>query len=78
MEKLIDTALETLRLAQPASGFRPETPEEWQKLHEAFEQLGYVIFRQTGLEHQDAKNLARKTYGGPGGLMILHLAFSGE
>jgi hypothetical protein len=67
-------AMQLWEAARPASGFCPETEEEWKKLHIAFEEMGYVIFRKSGMSTKTARVLAHQTYGGPAGLAILKMS----
>jgi hypothetical protein len=71
-------AMQLWEAAKPASGFCPATEEEWKKLHIAFEEMGYVIFRKSGMSTKNARALARKTYGGPVGLAVLKISLSEE
>jgi hypothetical protein len=62
--------------ARPASGYRPETPEEWQQLLRAHEEMGYAINREGGMPDKEARELAREIHGGPIGMLLLKIAFS--
>ena len=62
--------------AVPASGFRPETPEEWKRALEAGRELGYAILREGGYPHRDARALAEQIWGGTAGMLMLTLTFS--
>jgi hypothetical protein len=75
MSAHIRKALKMMEAAKPASGFRPETPMEWRKLQQAQEEMGYAMFRETGMSHSDAKVLAHQIYGGLAGMILLDLAF---
>ena len=68
-------AVEMMKAAKPASGFRPETPMEWSKLQRAQEEMGYATFRESGISHGEAKKLAHLIYGGAAGMILLELAF---
>ena len=46
MNKHIKKAMEMMKAAIPASGFRPETPKEWEALQLANEELSYAMFRE--------------------------------
>jgi hypothetical protein len=61
--------------ARPASGFRPETPEEWQRVLRANVEMGYALFREMGMAEGEARKLAKQIHGGPGGLLFLQIAF---
>jgi hypothetical protein len=68
-------ALRIMAAARPASGFRPETAAEWQKLQRAQVEMGYAMFREGGMPHAPAKELAREIFGGAAGMILLDLAF---
>lgn len=78
MTKEFIRAMQKWDAAKPASGFRPETPEEWRKAHIAFEEIGYAILRKAGLSIKKARALAHQTYGGPAGLAILQIGLREE
>lgn len=78
MSKHIKKAFDMLNAAKPPSGFRPETIDEWCRLHRAFEEMGYAMFREAGLSNTQARQMARETFGGPGGLLLLDIGFSKE
>jgi hypothetical protein len=75
MNDYLRKAVEMMEAAKPASGFRPETPAEWKKLQQAQEEMGYAMFREAGMAHSDARELARQIYGGLAGMILLDLAF---
>jgi hypothetical protein len=75
MSKHFHRAMVMLNAAKPASGFRPETPEEWQRLLRAQEEMGYAINRKAGMPDKQARELARQIHGGPGGMLLLQIAF---
>jgi hypothetical protein len=75
MDDYTQYAIEMLEAARPASGFRPETPEEWVKLQNAIEELCFAMFRMSGSSDTAARQLARQIYGGPTGLLLLDLAY---
>ena len=64
------------RKAIPASGFRPETPLEWNRLQRASILGAYYMYRDMGKTKAEAKKLAKLTHGGPAGRLILEAAFS--
>jgi len=68
-------AMQMLEAAKPASGFRPETPDEWLKLLRAHEEMGYAMYRVAGLSDTDARQLARSTHGGSSGMQVLDIAY---
>lgn len=75
MNDYLHKAVELMEAAKPASGLRPETPMEWRKLQRAQEEMGYALFRETGMTHSNARELAHQIYGGQAGLILLDLAF---
>jgi hypothetical protein len=75
MSKYLRRAMAMLDAAKPASGFKPETPEEWQRLLRAQEEMGYAMNREVGLPDKLARDLARQIHGGPGGMLLLQIAF---
>ena len=75
MSAHIRKALQMMEAAKPASRFRPETPMEWRKLQQAQEEMGYAMFREAGMAHKDARELANQIYGGLAGMILLDLAF---
>ena len=70
-------ATQMLEKARPASGYRPETPEEWTRLLEALEELGYAMYRDNGMSSKDARLLAQQTHSGQAGLLLLQIGFLG-
>jgi hypothetical protein len=75
MNKHLLRAIQKFDAAKPSSGFRPQTPEEWQKLQRAQEEFSYAIFRDAGMSHAAAKELAHLIFGGAAGMILLDLAF---
>ena len=75
MTDYLRKAFEVIEAAKPASGFRPQTPQEWRNLHKASEELGYAMFRQGGLDEKAARKLANEIYGGVAGWVLLDIAF---
>lgn len=73
-KKVLRAAAQKLKAAVPASGFRPQTPEEWKRAHEAMTEVGYGMFRLSGASHEQAQELARAIYGGQNGLTLLDAA----
>lgn len=69
-------AMQMVESARPASGYRPETPEEWIRLLPAFEELGYAMYREAGMADKDARRLAQQTHGGQAGLLLLMVGFT--
>ena len=62
--------------AKPASGFRPETPEEWAALQDAAVEFGYAFMRDFGLSHVQATDFAKNVFGGAAGRLIMDIALS--
>lgn len=75
MSKHLRRAMAMLDAAKPASGFKLETPEEWQRLLRAHEEMGYAVNREAGLPDKLARDLARQINGGPCGMLLLQIAF---
>jgi hypothetical protein len=69
-------AMQMLEAAKPASGFRPETSDEWLNLLRAHEEMGYACLRQSGMQAAQARALSKAIYGSPIGLKLLDIAFS--
>jgi hypothetical protein len=78
MSSLIEKAMRQAAAARPASGFQPETPEEWKRVRDAFEYLAYATYREAGMSHHKAKQLASITHGGKAGKLLLATAFEGK
>jgi len=78
MSKHLERAVAMMEAARPASGFRPETHEEWMRLLRANEEMGYAMYRDLGLPDKEARDVARKIHGGPVGLVLLRLTFGDE
>ena len=62
--------------ARPASGFRPETAEEWRRVLRANEEMGYAMLRDSGVPDKEARDLARQIHGGLAGMLFLQIAFA--
>jgi hypothetical protein len=75
MSDYMQKAIEKVKASKPASGFRPETTEEWKRLQAASEELGYAMLRQGGMSEAAARKLANEIYGGLAGWMLLDIAF---
>lgn len=78
MNKHTKKALEMVVASKPASGFRPETPQEWDALQRANEELGFALFKQYGMPSTQARHLAQLIYSGPAGRILLDLAFKDD
>lgn len=64
-----------MEAARPASGCRPETPAEWDRVIRAHEELGYAMYRESGMPEPEARALAQQTHGGMAGRLLLSIAF---
>jgi hypothetical protein len=74
MNKLTE-AIQRLAAARPASGFKPETSQECEKLQQALEEFGYAMFRDQGQSEADARTLAHTIYGGVAGRLLMEMSF---
>ena len=68
-------AFAMVEAARPASGFRPETQEEWTRLLAALEELGYAMYRDNGMSKKEARRLAQQIHNGPIGFSLLDIVF---
>lgn len=75
MSKQRRKAMQMLENARPASGYRPETPQEWSRLLIAFEELGVAMYCDFGLPIREARRLAKQTHSGHAGLLLLQAGF---
>lgn len=75
MNKHVHRAMAMWEAAKPASGFKPETALEWQRLLRAQEELGYAMYLEAGLSDKRARELAVQIHGGPVGMVLLRIAF---
>lgn len=73
-DDVLRTAAQKLKAAVPASGFRPQTPDEWERAHEALIECGYSMFQHLGLPQEQARAMAEAIYGGQSGLILLDAA----
>lgn len=78
MSKQRRKAMQMLEQARPASGYRPETPEEWHRLLAAFEELGIAMYCDLGMAIEEARRLAQQTHSGQAGLLLLEIGFRGD
>ena len=78
MNKHIKKAMEIVKAAIPASGFRPETPMEWEALQLANEELSYAMFRENGMTNTQARQLAQLICRGPAGRLLLEVSFKDD
>lgn len=67
---------EIVSKAIPASGYRPETKYEWDRLQRANVEGHYHLYRSMGVPKAEAKNMARLIHGGPAGRLMLEIAFA--
>ena len=74
MSRLLKNAIAAVKAARPASGMCPETPEEWARLLNAHEDLGYAMLRSQGQDKAQARAAARSIFGGAGGRAMLQYA----
>lgn len=74
----IRKAFEMMEGARPKSGSIPETPEEWNKLLAAAEEMAYAMYRDQGMDKRQARNIAKAVHGGDAGMLLLRLAFRDE
>lgn len=78
MNKDLKKAVDMLSAAKPASGVRPETPQEWEALQLATVEFGYAMFKENGMTNTQARHFAKLIYGGPAGRLLLEMAFKGS
>ena len=78
MPDYLRKAIDMVNAAKPASGFCPETPQEWDALLRANEELGYAMFREQGMSNSQARQLAKQIYGGQAGRLLLEMSFKGN
>jgi hypothetical protein len=74
MNKLTE-AMQLLKAAKPASGGKPETHQEWEKLQQALEELSYAMFLDQGQSEAEARSLAHTIYDGAGGRLLMEMSF---
>ncbi len=68
-------AILMMEAARPASGYKPETSAEWDRLTRTHEELGYAMYREAGMSEREARDLAQQTHGGVAGRLLLSIAF---
>jgi hypothetical protein len=68
-------AIAMMEAARPASGYCPETPEEWSRLLRAVEELAYAAYRDLGVPKRKAREIAHAIHGGEAGMLLLKLNF---
>jgi hypothetical protein len=67
-------AIAMMNAAKPKSGFKPDTPEEQRNLQAALKDFSYAMYRDAGINDQEARMVAN-LIGGDVGEMLLRLAF---
>lgn len=67
---------ETLSKAIPASGYRPQTHQEWVRLQRAMIDASYYYYRGLGATKTEAKRMARVIHGGLAGRLLLQMSFA--
>ena len=77
-DHLFERAAQMMEAARPASGFRPETTEEWLKLRRGVEELLYASIVSSGKSEAEARALAQLTIWSPFGSALIDIAFSEE
>jgi hypothetical protein len=77
MSKRTRNAMQMMEKARPVSGYRPETPQEWDRLLIAFEELGFAMYCDLGMSTGEARRLAKQTHSGQAGLVLLQIGFEG-
>lgn len=75
MNKHTRKAMHMMEKAIPASGYRPETPQEWNRLLIALEEFGFAMYRDLGMSREEARRLAKQTHSGQVGLLLLQSGF---
>ena len=78
MDNHFRDAFEALNAAIPASGFRPETEAEWEKLQHAHIELSFAAYKAAGASNSEARALSEFIHGGAAGRLLLEIAFSGD
>lgn len=73
MSQHIKKATLMMMAARPASGFRPETGQEWDRLQKATTQLGYAMLRTSGANHADATAFLEIVFGGSAGRLLMEI-----
>ena len=69
-------AFKMMSAARPASGFRPETEQEWRKLQRAHEEMLYAVLRDGGISSKEARLIAKEIFGSAESRFLLDLAFT--
>lgn len=70
MSKHLRRAMRMIDEAKTASGFRPETQEEWTRLQRAREEMAYAMYREAGMSDKQARRLARQIHSGTAGSLF--------
>jgi hypothetical protein len=76
MDNHFRDAFEALNAAIPASGFRPETEAEWEKLQQAQIKLGFASYKASGASDSEARALSEFIHGGRAGRLLLEIFFA--
>jgi hypothetical protein len=75
MNDYLRRAMEMMEAARPASGYRPESDEEWEKLLRATEEFSYALYREAGMPKPKARALAHLMHSGAAGMALLRAAY---
>jgi len=75
MDKNIRDVIEALNAAIPASGFRPETEAEWEKLRQAQIKFGFASYKAAGESDSEARTLSELIHRGAASRLLLEIAF---
>lgn len=71
-------ALRMVEAARPASGYRPETEAEWQRLQAAQIEFACAMYRDIGKSEAEARAIAELIHGGAAGRLLLDISFSDD
>ncbi len=77
-DKAMADAIQALEAARPASGLRPKSDNEWQKLVAANVKLSYAMYLGLGVPEKKARALAHITHGGFAGRLLLQMSFDAD
>ena len=78
MTKHSRKAKRLLRAAVLSPDFRPNTPHEWKRAQKALIDIGYCMFRDMGMPHEQATLLSDVVYGGVSGRLLLETVLKEE
>lgn len=76
MSKALDRAMAMMAAARPASGFRPETEEEWDRLIRALTEWAAATYMEMGMPEPQARALALLVHSGKAGRRLAEAAFT--